>query len=279
MTYHRPSDLASALALVASAKPGEDQRVVAGGTDIFPAARRNTYRGQTLDITGVADLRGISRTADGLRIGAATTWTDIIRADLPAAFDGLKAAARQVGSVQIQNVGTIAGNLCNASPAADGVPPLLTLNASVELRSAARGTREVPLGAFLKGVRSTDRRDDELVTAVTIPPLPTGATSSFEKLGSRHYLVISISMVAALVQLDSAGTIAEARIAVGACSPVAQRLTDLEADCIGKAPAHITVTADHLAPLSPIDDVRGTGSYRMDAVAEQCKRALIKACT
>ena len=273
VSYHSPTELSSALAL--AAEPGG--WVIAGGTDVFPAARQGVHPRHYLDLTRVAGLRGISRTADGWRIGAATTWSDLVRADLPRGFDGLKQAARAVGGVQIQNAGTIAGNLCNASPAADGVPPLLTLEAQVELASAARGTRVLALSAFLKGVRQTALAPDELMTAVHVPALPGGAGAAFEKLGSRRYLVISITMTAALVVCDDAGRIATARVAVGACSATALRLSALEVDLIGQRPEDLTIGPHHLAPLHPITDVRGTADYRLDAVAEQCRRAILRA--
>src|SRR6185312_12387938 len=107
---------------------------------------------RVVDLSALATLRGIRFERDHIRIGGRTTWTDIIRADLPPAFAGLQAAAREVGSVQIQNSGTIAGNLCNASPAADGVPPLVAFDAEVELISQ-RGTRRLPLAQFITGNR------------------------------------------------------------------------------------------------------------------------------
>ena len=100
---------------------------------------------------------------------AATTWSEIAAANLPPAFDALRQAAREVGSIQIQNRGTIAGNLCNASPAADGVPPLLALDAAVELASA-NGTRQLPLSEFITGYRRTARQPDEILSAVIVPP-------------------------------------------------------------------------------------------------------------
>lgn len=230
-----------------------------------------------LDVTRIKGLSDIVVHEDGIRIGAAASWTDVVRADLPPAFDGLKQAAKEVGSIQIQNAGTVAGNLCNASPAADGVPPLLTLDAQIELASAARGRRILPLQAFILGARKTALESDEIVTALHIPPPPTGAGAAFEKLGSRKYLVISITMVAAVIQCDAHGRITEARVAVGSCAPVAQRLPTLEADLIGVAPADVKVSVAHLAPLSPIDDVRGSGAYRLDVVQEQCRRAIQRA--
>ena len=118
--YAKPTSLTDALALLGDG----DWRILAGGTDFYPALGSKPPRHDVLDINGLAGLRGISATDSHVVIGARTTWTDLLRADLPPAFNGLKQAAREVGSVQIQNCGTIAGNLCNASPAADGAPPL-----------------------------------------------------------------------------------------------------------------------------------------------------------
>src|ERR1700691_5350662 len=209
--YARPSDLGETLRLAAE----PEARILAGGTDIFPAAREGLLQGLFIDVTRLEALRGVSIAGDEMRIGAATTWSDLIGADLPPAFDALKAAAREVGSVQIQNRGTIAGNLCNASPAADGIPPLLALDAEVELSSAA-GRRRLPLAQFLAGNRKTLRRAEEILSAVLVPRRLENAASAFLKLGARRYLVISISMVAALVQIRD-GQVLEARIAVGSC--------------------------------------------------------------
>ena len=255
--------------------------VVAGGTDWFPAMGTKTVKGDLVDITRIPGLRGITREDAGWRIGGATTWTDVIRADLPPAFDGLKAAAREVGSIQIQNAGTIAGNLCNASPAADGVPPLLTLGADVELASTA-GTRRMALSDFLQGPRKTARQHGEVLTALLIPDLPDGAQGAFLKLGARHYLVISIAMVAAVVTVKK-GMISGAAVAVGSCSATAQRLPALEADLTGRSAADVLaagpsfITSAHLAPLSPIADVRGSADYRMEAAATLCARTLAQA--
>ncbi len=273
MAYHNPNNLDAALELAAQ----EDGKIVAGGTDVYPSSKPGVGPPFYLDVTRIPTMVGIDQTAGSYRIGAATTWTEIAKAHLPLAFDALKQAALEVGSIQIQNAGTIAGNLCNASPAADGVPPLLALDAQVELSSAARGARVLPLRDFILGVRKTALADDELMTAVIIPPLPKGATSAFEKLGSRRYLVISISMVATVLVCDDEGRITDARIAVGSCSPVALRLSKLEQDLIGMRPDDVTVTEQHLSSLSPLTDVRGSGAYRLDVVATQCARAIRRA--
>lgn len=273
--YLRPETLDEALSFLA-AEAGA--RVVAGGTDFFPALGDRPAPRAMVDVCRIAGLRGITADDRGIRIGAASTWADVVRAPLPPAFDGLKAAARAVGSVQIQNAATVAGNLVNASPAADGVPPLLALDASVEVAGAG-GVRTVSLPDFILGPRRVALHPGELMTAIVIPVPPEGARGAFAKLGSRRYLVISIAMVAAVVRLE-AGRIAEARVAIGACSPVARRLPALEAALAGLTPAEVArldATPDHFAPLAPIDDVRGTGAYRLDAAAELVRRTVLAA--
>jgi CO/xanthine dehydrogenase FAD-binding subunit len=269
--YARPSDLGETLRLAAE----PEARILAGGTDIFPAAREGLLQGLFIDVTRLEALRGVSIAGDEMRIGAATTWSDLIGADLPPAFDALKAAAREVGSVQIQNRGTIAGNLCNASPAADGVPPLLALDAAVELASL-RGIRRMPLAAFLTGNRRTALARDEVMTAIVAPrPAPT-ARSTFLKLGARRYLVISIAMVAVLLDIAD-DKVRAAAIAVGACSAVARRLPAVERRLLGAAACPglgAAVQDEDLAAIAPIDDLRASAGYRRDAALTLMRRAI-----
>jgi CO/xanthine dehydrogenase FAD-binding subunit len=270
-SYIRPRTLDEAVAVLA----GGQARILSGGTDFYPALGDGVVRQAVVDVSGMKELRGVSREADRFRIGGLTTWSEIIRTPLPHCFDALKGAAREVGSVQIQNRGTVAGNLCNASPAADGVPPLLALDAEVELVSKA-GVRTMPLADFIVGNRRTQRRPDELLTAVLVPRVLENAASTFLKLGARRYLVISISMVAVVVHVDG-GCVSQARIGVGSCSAVARRLRALEAELTGASVRNGLskfVRPEHLAPLSPIDDVRATAEYRMDASLRLVQRAL-----
>jgi len=250
-------------------------RILAGGTDLFPGVGERPLTGRIIDISRLPGLRGVVRVGDEIRIGAMTTWTDLVGADLPPAFDALRAAAREIGSVQIQNRGTLGGNLCNASPAADGAPPLLIVDAEVELVSR-RGARRLPLAKFITGNRRTMLAADELLTAVVAPAPAPGARASFLKLGARRYLVISIAMVAVLLDVAD-DTVQDARIAVGACSAVAQRLPRAEANLIGrKADAALADALDpeHLAALAPIDDVRASADYRREAALVLVRRAL-----
>jgi CO/xanthine dehydrogenase FAD-binding subunit len=272
--YAKPTTVDEALALL-----GENAwRILAGGTDFYPAQGSKPFRDNVLDINGLAALRGIAETGSHWVIGARTTWTDIIRHPLPPAFDALKQAAREVGSAQIQNVASVAGNLCNASPAADGVPGLLTLEAEVELRSAA-ATRHLPLRDFILGNRRTALRASEMVTAIRVAKPAAVGTSAFVKLGARRYLVISIAMVAARLVVEN-GTVRDAAVAAGSCSVVAKRLAGVEAAlrglAVGPSLADAVLSAP-MAELSPIADVRGSAEYRLDAVREIVARAVLAA--
>jgi len=267
--YLRPTTLDDALAALAARR----LTVLAGGTDHFPARVVETPDDDILDITALPDLRAIVWRDDHWWLPCLATWTDLIRARMPAAFDALTQAARQVGGVQVQNAGTIVGNLCNASPAADGIPCLLALDAEVELASAA-GRRVLALDDFLMGPRRTARRPDELVLGLRIPPAPDAARACFQKLGARRYLVISIVMVAAELHTLPDGTIGRARIAVGACAPRALRLPALEAALAGQLPDPALIRPEHFAALAPIDDIRATARYRQAAALELARRAV-----
>jgi CO/xanthine dehydrogenase FAD-binding subunit len=271
--YLRPATLRSAL----EALNGTPWSVLAGGTDFYPARVVRVLDEDVLDISALRELRSIEAFPNHWRLGALTTWTDIIRANLPPMFDGLKLAACEVGGVQIQNMGTLGGNLCNASPAADGVPPLLSLGASVEL-SSAKGVQTMSLKEFIRGSRKTALEAGQLLTALIVPkPRQTRAVGHFLKLGARKYMVISIIMVAANLEIDDSGNVSAARVAAGACSEVACRLPALEEVLAGRACSTALgegVIVEHLAPIAPIDDLRGSAEYRRDAALTLVRRTL-----
>lgn len=270
--FARPSTLPEALRLLDRG----GWRLLAGGTDLYPGAGPR-LAGPVLDLTGIDALSGISQAGD-LRIGAATSWATIAAASLSPALTALQQAARVVGGRQVQVAGTLGGNLCNASPAADGVPPLLVLEAEVELQ-AQSGLRRLPLADFLMGPRQTALRPGEILAAVIIPKPALAGRSAFVKLGARSHLVISIAMVAARLVVEG-GRVTGAAVAVGACSGVAQRLSAVEAALTGgsaaSAPDRVT-GADVAAALSPIDDVRATAAYRHAAAIALVRRAVAEA--
>ena len=270
--YLRPQRLEDALDALSS----RGLTVLAGGTDFYPARVGRALDEDVLDITALAELQGIRDEGDRWRLGAGLTWSALREADLPTCFDGLKAAARELGGLQVQNAGTVVGNICNASPAADGVPVLMALDAAVEL-AGARGRRSLAVADFITGNRQTQRRPDELVTAISIPKPPERTASSFAKLGARRYLVISIVMLAIVVEPED-GRVGSARLALGACSPVAQRLPELEA-ALGGCPldgrlGEILEDAHLEKALAPIDDIRASAAYRREAAATLVRRGL-----
>jgi xanthine dehydrogenase small subunit len=268
--YFRPRTLEEALEI----RAGREVAVLAGGTDVFPAKAARAGWGDmrhadVLDISAIETLRGIEETGTHFRFDALTTWSVLRRAELPPAFAGWQAAAREIGGAQVQNRGTLVGNICTASPAGDGAPCLLALDAEIELASIA-GRHVVPFGSFIDGYRHTICRSDEIVTAILVPRPAIGACGRFLKLGARRYLVISIVMAAAVIAADEDGIVTYARVAVGSCSPVAQRLPALEHALVGQrlSDAADIVEAAHVASLAPIDDIRASAGYRSDAALQ-----------
>jgi CO/xanthine dehydrogenase FAD-binding subunit len=275
--YLRPNELSVALAILAAAP----RVVLAGGTDLYATGTPMPpkLRQRVLDITAIERMRGIRMDRAEVVVGATATWADVREANLPIWLRGFKQAASQVGAEQIQNVATVAGNLCNASPAADGTPPLLALSALIDLASA-RGARTVALEDFVLGSRRTICSADELVTAVRIPARSARARSVFYKLGARSYLVISIVSLAVTVDFDSNGCICYAGLAVGSCAARPRRLHSLESRLHGleRGAARVMSISEEIPEISPIDDFRGTAAYRRDVLVTLLQRALREIC-
>ena len=269
LDYSRPDNLEDAL-LTLSEQPCT---LLAGGTDFYPARVGKKITENVLDLSGIRGLRSSLETEEGFLLGALTTWTDIVDSDLPSAFDGLKQAAITIGGIQTQNAGTLCGNICNASPAADAVPNLMTLDAEVKLKSL-RESRSLPLEEFILGNRKTARKADEFVSGIFIPRPGENAVGNFEKLGTRSYLVISIVMVGVVVELNEEDEVMELKVAVGSCSPVAKRLRLLEEDVVGQKLNSIEIQPRHLESLQPIDDIRASASFRKIVTPELLKRAI-----
>ena len=273
MEYLVPADLAEAVRMRAGGTA-----VLAGGTDVYPAHVGRPFEGPLVDIGGLDELRGISETPEGYRLGALTRWVDVIAAPLPSGFDGLRAAAREVGSVQVQAAGTIGGNLCTASPAADGMPPLLTLDASVELRVGGRHPR-----ARARGLRHG-------VPADGAGARRAGDGGADPARGGRGALDVRQARAAPVPgDLDRDGGRGDRRGAgrhgrAGAdrrrgLLPVARRLRDLEAELVGRSVDEdlgALARSEHLASLAPIDDVRATAEYRRDAALTLVRRAVTR---
>ncbi|RUU04883.1 xanthine dehydrogenase family protein subunit M, partial [Mesorhizobium sp. M7A.T.Ca.TU.009.01.3.2] len=225
MRYIRPLSIEDAVGQLAGS--AGTAAILAGGSDLLVRMKGGFAEPELIvDIKAIDGLSEIRETAEGFSIGAAVPCAVLgENTALRKAWPGVVEAAKLIGSKQVQGRCTIVGNLCNASPAADGVPGLLILDAEVELRSVA-ATRHLPLQDFILGNRRTALLPGEMVTAIRVPK-PSG-TSAFVKLGARRYLVISIAMVAARLVVQD-GLVRQAAVAAGSCSVVAKRLAGVEA--------------------------------------------------
>tara|TARA_S200000501_G_C20752254_1_gene712220 strand:- start:77 stop:928 length:852 start_codon:yes stop_codon:yes gene_type:complete len=261
MNYFQPNDLKSAFDALNN---NNDLIIAAGCTDLFPTTNDISLNKNVLDITNIKSIRGFEFNHENTKIGAATTWTDIINENLPSCYDMLKACAKEVGSIQIQNLGTIGGNICNASPAADSIPCLLSLDAKIEL-SSKNNKRIIPVDEFIFGARKTKLQHGEILTSIIIPKGKEKGFSAFKKIGARKYLVISISMVACYVSISN-NIIEEIAISVGSCSEVAKRIFSIERQMIKKEinkNIFHEVNFSQLNEISPITDIRSTQTYRL----------------
>ncbi len=252
-------------------------RYIAGGTDLLAQFHGGENKPeQLITINEIDELYGILIEGMDIEIGAMTTHTALerdghIRRDLPA----LGQAAESIGAPGIRNMGTIGGNLVNASPAADLVPPLLVYDASVRLASP-RGERVVPLQEFYTGYRTMDLAEDELLTAVLAPVPPHGAVSAFFKLGPRQAQAISKLSLAGYLEFKG-NLVANARLAAGSVGPVAMRLKQAETILIGNPldHEHIEKAAEAATKeITPIDDIRSKADYRRHALGRLLARFL-----
>ena len=234
---------------------------IQGGTDVMVDLNFDRRRPpELLNLNEVAELRVWSRENGALRLGASVTYTEARQPPLAELFPALAEAARTVGSPQIQNRGTIGGNLGTASPAGDALPPLLLEHAVIEVASV-RGTRTLPIADFLVGPKRNALAEDELITAALVTP--SGAPQTFMKVGPRNAMVIAVASLAVAADRQRG----ELRAAFGSAGPV---------------PALVTVPLDEADTLpdrvvdaaSPIDDVRGTAPYRLHALRVLARRGV-----
>jgi CO/xanthine dehydrogenase FAD-binding subunit len=272
-----PRRLEAAYALLADASGGP-WRPVAGGTDVMVqiTGELGEPPGRILDIWGLDELRGI-RAVDGvLELGALTTYTELRASPLVAELlPALAEAAATIGAAQIQNRGTIGGNVVNASPAGDTLPILLALDAEMVLGSA-QGERTVAGGEFWPSYRTTARRDDELLLRVRIP-VRAGRIVRFRKVGTRRAQAISKVVIALAWRPGSDGTWKDVRLALGSMAATTVRAPGTEAVLEGSAPTRETAdaaVAALAAELRPIDDVRSTAEYRRVAAGRVLHRLI-----
>ncbi len=251
---------------------------IAGGTNVIVELREGRHRNGTLmDVSRLTELRGVRRENGHVVLGGGATIAALLADPLIAAHGApLRQAAATLGSPLVRNRATVAGNLVDASPAADTAPPLLALGAEVELASQA-GTRRVPLHEFFLGPNQTVRRPDELLVAVRWPVPPAGSAGAFRKLGLRNALACSIITVAVAVERGETGRCENVRIALGSVAPTPIRAVAAE-DALRGQPLTVASIAEaaRLAAEAtrPIDDIRGTAAYRKRMAAVLVRRLL-----
>jgi len=274
--YCFPKTLPEALTLLA--EHSEDTRIIAGGTDLILELERGVRHVPTLvDVTRIPGLDDIALDNGTVRLGPLVTHSQVVVSDLlvEKAFP-LAGACWQVGSPQIRNRGTIAGNLINASPAGDTITPLWALGASVILGSGQRGERDLPFEEFFLGVRRTALQPDEMLVSIQFPALKANERGTFLKLGLRQAQAIAVVNVAVVLGFED-DRISRASIALGSVAPTIIRATDAEESLIGRPLMEYTMArAGELAAAAarPIDDIRGSADYRRAMVRVLTVRAL-----
>jgi CO/xanthine dehydrogenase FAD-binding subunit len=246
---------------------------ICGGTDVMVELNFARERPEVLlDLTGVDSLTAWEQRDGWLRIGAGVTYTRAIE-ELGDRLPGLAMASRTVGSPQIRNRGTIGGNLGSSSPAGDALPPLYASGAEVELESAERGSRRVPVERFILGPKRNVLADDELIAAFWMPL--AGGPQQFAKVGTRNAMVIAVCSFAVALEDGRVGT------CIGSAAPTPVRAREAEEFAAGLDPGAPVSESDAArfgelvaAAASPIDDVRGTAAYRRHALSVLAKRTL-----
>lgn len=263
------------------AKRGPDTKVVAGGTDLLPQLRNGVLKpGWVVDLSAVAELRAISDAPDGgLRIGASVTARELeLDARVRSRYPVLAESAAMVGSVQVRNLATLGGNLCNAAPSADMAPPLLALDAEAVIAGPS-GQRRVSMASFFLGVRRTVLAPGELLLEIIVPAQGAQSGGNYLRHTPRRELDIAVVGVASQVTLTG-GKCTTARIALAAVAPVPLRATDAEQALVGQplTPQQIERAAELASGAArPIDDHRGSIEFRNHLVRVLTRRSLTTA--
>ena len=273
--YIAPATLEDALSI--KSKHGAQARLIAGGTDLILRMRDGVFAPDLLIDMKRVSLDAISESGSGIRLGACVTHSQILSDPVIAVqYPALASACREFAGPPIRNRGTVGGNLVNASPAADLVPPLLAYDASVVLASSG-AVRELPLCGFFTGPGQTVMTPDEILTEVKLPPMPARTAARFIKLGQRRSMAISIVNLAIRLTLDDASRVSAARIVLGAVAPTAIRAGASEALLTGQELSGelIALAAKEASrETSAISDVRASKDYREKMTQVLVRRAL-----
>jgi CO/xanthine dehydrogenase FAD-binding subunit len=277
--FHRPATLAEATSLLAhgsgAAKP------LGGGTDLGVQVRRRLVAPTDLvSLSGIPELGGLTVSGREVVIGATVTHRRIERSPrFGKALLALREACETVGAVQTRNVGTIAGNLANASPAADTPPVLMAFGAVLDL-AGPTGQRSVGMDEFFLGYRKTVLTSGEIITAVRVPEPGAASGSAFVKLGRRRAMEISVSCAGVFVRLAGDGSCAAAGIGLGSVAATTIRATEAESALVGQVMTDEVMHAAAAAAAvqsAPVDDIRASATYRRHVTEVVVYRALRRA--
>jgi CO/xanthine dehydrogenase FAD-binding subunit len=258
-----------------------DTKLVAGGTDLLPQLKNGLLNpARVVDLSGVAALRTVQQAnGGGLRLGAAVTARAIeLDPGIRSTYPSLAESGALVGSVQIRNLATVGGNLCNAAPSADMAPPLLALDAEAVI-TGPKGQRRVPLSAFFLGVRKTVLAPDELLLELVVPTPGSRSGGNYLRHTPRRELDIAVVGVASQITLSD-GVCAKARIALASVAPTPLRATAAEEALTGQPLTSALIErAAELAvdAARPISDQRGSADYRRHLVRVLTRRTLTTA--
>ena len=256
---------------------GDKSAIMAGGTSMMGRiARGRQNSAAIISIGPIKDLRRMDAGAGG--IGALVTLRQLATSSSLARYESLRVAAASCGGWQTQNVGTVGGNICNASSASDLMPPLLIHGARVNLESARGGERTLALDAFISGPERMDRRPDELLVSVDVDPMPNDAVDTAVKVGHRGAMEIAaVSLAVRLALRHDGRTIDDIRIAIGAVGPTAFRATEAESILVGQPVCDATIREASRAILrraTPVGSPRASASYRLAVLPRVFDRAL-----
>jgi CO/xanthine dehydrogenase FAD-binding subunit len=234
--FYGPKTVEEALNILS--EKGDGCKIIAGGTDLIPALRNEEILPDcVLNILEIDELKGISEENDTIRIGPITTFTEIIQSQVIKRYLPLLVeAASSVGGPTIRNRGTIGGNICNGSPAADVLPALVALGAQLELQSRDSEKRIIPIAEAVEAPYRTRLKSNELLVAILIKKLPPGTRYAFEKLASRNAMARAYMNISIILNLDDEGKLTLVRIVPGALEAVSRRIGPAEEIFTGKRP-------------------------------------------
>jgi CO/xanthine dehydrogenase FAD-binding subunit len=275
LRYEEPATLDAAIGLIA-AEAG-DVRILAGGTDVLVQMHSDLIEPALLvNIKNIAEMRTIEKAGGGYRFGAAVSSMEMVNhADFAKAWPGVMDGVKLIGSIQIKGRATVAGNVCNASPAADSVPPMITAGAVASVVGPS-GRREVPVSEIATGPGQTSLEKGEIVVSFTLPERPPGAGDAYLRFTPRTEMDIAVVGAAVNLTLDGDGTCTDAKVALGAVAEKVLLVEDAAAALIGTKlddTAMDNLAAAASAACRPIDDKRGTKEYRIKVAGVLARRA------